>query len=351
MIEKISKRINKAILEKVFPGCVIGFESPCIKLTIIPFGSHTYDSSLTPMQEDSIFDVASITKAIPTSSLALQLIDKGLLHLEDRLIDFVPEFGNSSREKVLIRHLLTQTLNYNFRLSALKNSGPDGILNAILLTEFSSEPGSTFFYTNATSILLGMVVEKLNKECLAVTAQREFFEPLAMARTSFFPEQFPKQDIVPTEMDTWRGRLIQGEIHDESAFVLRQKMVAGSAGLFSTVPDLMRFLQMLVNNGIWQGRRYFSDHSMRQMQTNQISGLGLYAGLGWELYQKRYMGDFCTSQTIGKTGFTGCVCMCDLPRQTAMVLLSNYTFPARKPDMQAIDSVRRDIADIIFSLN
>jgi CubicO group peptidase (beta-lactamase class C family) len=350
MIEKISKRIKRAILEKVFPGCVVGFVSPHAEQRIAAFGRHTYDPSSPSMKEDSIFDVASITKAIPTSCLALQLIDKGELHPDDRLIDHVPEFSNSSREKVLIRHLLTQTLNYNFRLSALKDSGPDGILNAILTTEFPSEPGSTFFYTNATSILLGMVVEKLNKECLAVTAQREFFDPLAMKRTSFFLEQFSKQDIVPTEIDAWRGRLIQGEIHDESAFVLRQKMVAGSAGLFSTVPDIMRFLQMLLNNGVWQGRRYFSDNSMRQMQTNQIPGLELFAGLGWELFQKRYMGSFCSGRTIGKTGFTGCVCICDIPGQTAMVLLSNYSFPARKPDMQEIDSVRRDIADIIFSM-
>jgi CubicO group peptidase (beta-lactamase class C family) len=349
MIEKINERINRAILEKVFPGCVVGFVSPHAEQTIAAFGTHTYDVSSSSMKQDSIFDVASITKAIPTSSLALQLIDKGMLHPDDRLITYVPEFSNSSREKVLIRHLLTQTLNYNFRLSALKDAGSDGILNAIFTTEFPNEPGSSFFYTNATSILLGMVVEKLNKECLAVTAQREFFDPLEMERTSFFPDQFRKQDIVPSEIDAWRGRMVWGEIHDESAFVLRQKMVAGSAGLFSTAPDLMRFFQMLLNNGKWQGRRYFSDNSIRQMQTNQIPGLGLYAGLGWELNQKRYMGSFCTSQTIGKTGFTGCVCICDIPRQTAMVLLTNYTFPARKPTMQAIDIVRSDIADIIFS--
>jgi CubicO group peptidase (beta-lactamase class C family) len=349
MIEKITERINKAILERVFPGCVVGFVSPRSELTVAAFGSHTYHSSSPHLKQDSIFDVASITKAIPTSSLALQLIEKEKLHPDDRLIDYVPEFNNSSRGKVLIRHLLTQTLNYNFRLSTFKDSGPEEILNAILTTEFPNEPGSTFFYTNATSILLGMVVEKVTNKCLAVTAQKEFFDPLAMGRTSFYPEQFSKHDIVPTEFDTWRGRVIQGEIHDESAYVLRQKMVAGSAGLFSSVPDLMRFLQMLLNNGMWQGRRYFSDISMRLMQTNQIPGLGLYTGLGWELYQKRYMGDFCSSQTIGKTGFTGCVCICDVPRQTAMVLLSNYTFPARKPDMQAIDSVRRDIADIIFT--
>ena len=349
MIEKIRDRINKAILEKVFPGCVIGYTSPYSEQIVASFGRHTYAPSSPAMEKDSIFDVASVTKAIPTASLAIQLVDKGKLHLDDKLVDYIPEFNNSSREKVKIRHLLTQTLNYNFRLSALKDKGPDGILNAIFNTEFPTEPGSTFFYTNATSILLGMVVEKVTKECLAVTAQKEFFGPLGMSSTSFFPEQFSRQTIVPTEIDPWRGRLIHGEIHDESAFVLRQKMVAGSAGLFSTAADLMRFLNMLLNDGVWQCRRYFSGRSILQMQSNQIQELGLCAGLGWELNQKRYMGNFCSSRTIGKTGFTGCVCMCDIPKQTAMVFLSNYVFPARKPDMQAIDNVRRSIADIIFA--
>jgi CubicO group peptidase (beta-lactamase class C family) len=348
MKQQIAERILRAIEEKIFPGCVVGFVLSRGKPTVMAFGYHTLDADSRPMTENSIFDVASITKAIPTSSLALRCLDRGWLDLNDTLIKYVPEFSNSHREKVLIRHLLTQTLNYNFRLSALKDSGPQGILDAILSTEFPNEPGSTFFYANATSILLGMVVEKLYGECLAVTAQREFFGPLGMAKTSFFPEQFPKQEIVPTEIDPWRGKTVQGAIHDESAFVLRKIMVAGSAGLFSTGPDIMRFLNMLLNNGVWGGKRYFSSHCMDQIQTNQIAHLGLQGGLGWELEQNRYMGRRCPKKTIGKTGFTGCVCMCNIPGGAAMVLLSNCTFPKRRPDSQAIDAVRRDVADIVF---
>src|SRR5271157_3610272 len=349
MERRIEARVLRAINEKVFPGCVVGFLSGGTQHAVLAFGRHTFDAVSKAMDKDSIFDVASITKAIPTSSLALQLIDTGRLRLDDKVKRFIPEFSSSRSERVLVRHLLTQTVNYNFRLSSLKDSGPQAILNAICTSELSDEPGSTFFYSNATSILLGMVVEKVFGECLAVSAQREFFDPLGMARTSFFTDGFSRDDIVPTEIDPWRRRTIQGEVHDESAWALRQVMVAGSAGLFSTVPDILRFLRMLLNDGFHEGRRYFSASCLEQMVTNQTPSLGLQAGLGWELNQERYMGSVCSRSTIGKTGFTGCVCMADMAAKSAMAMLSNWTYPSRKADTAAIDCVRRDIADIVFS--
>jgi len=332
----------------MFPGCVLGVVTPNAEPEIIALGRFTYDIDAPKMQTDSVFDVASVTKAIPVSSLALQLIDKGDLRLDDRLIRYVPKFNNSSRERVLIRHLLTHTLNYNFRLSSYKNSA-DEVLNAILSSEFTHEPGASFFYSNATSILLGMVIEKVYNDCLATIAKRELFDPLGMSESSFFAEDFDKKRIVPTEIDPWRNRVICGEVHDESAWVLRSKMIAGSAGLFTTVPDILKFLKMLLGKGMVQGRRYFSETILEQMQSNQISCLNLQTGLGWELFQKRYMGENCTEHTIGKTGFTGCVCVCDIQRQKAFALLSNYTFPHRKPDSKAMDCVRHDIADILWN--
>jgi CubicO group peptidase (beta-lactamase class C family) len=349
MEQKIAARISRAIEENVFPGCVAGFLSRKSPQTVLAFGRQTYDPASPPLHENSIFDVASITKAIPTSCLALRSMDAGKLRLDDRVNEYLPKLRNSYKDKLLVRHLLTQTVAYGFRLSALKDLGAKGILNAILTTEFAAEPGSTFFYSNATSILLGMVVEKLREECLAVSAQREFFDPLGMTRTSFFPEEFPTDEIVPTEVDPWRGRTIVGEVHDESAWVLRQSMVAGSAGLFSTVPDILRFLGMMLDDGFTGGTRYFSKDCIEQMCTNQVAHLGLQTGLGWELNQARYMGTCCSQSTIGKTGFTGCVCMCDMQRRCALVILSNCTFPSRKPDTRAIDGVRRDIADMVFS--
>ncbi len=348
MERAIESRISRAIDEKVFPGCVVGYVGRNTAPVVLAFGRHTYDSDSVTMSSDSIFDVASITKSIPTSSLALQSIDRGALALDDRVVDFVPEISFSKRNDVLIRHLLTHTLACNVRMSSLKDSGPDGILDALFSTELAADPGTSYFYSNATSILLGMVVEKIRGESLSVCAQRELFEPLGMTKTSFFPERFLRNTIVPTEIDPWRSRTIQGEIHDESSWVLRQTMVAGSAGLFSTVGDILRFLAMLLDNGYAKGTRYFSEKCVGEMCANQIPHLGLQTGLGWELNQTRYMGGACTPYTIGKTGFTGCVCMADLAAGTGLALLSNYTYPFRKPDRLAIDAVRREIADIVF---
>ncbi len=348
MKQRIAQRLQRAIDEKVFPGCVAGFAVNGMQPEFLAAGRHTYDAGSPEMTRDSIFDVASITKAIPTSSLSLLCIDRGMLGLNDRLARYVPEFKGVHRDTVLVRHLLTQTLSFGHRLSALRNQGAEAILEAITSPEILEEPGSRYAYANATSILLGMVVEKVFGESLAVSAQREFFDPLRMTRTTFFPERFSREEIVPTEIDSWRGRIVHGEIHDESAYILRKVLVAGSAGLFSTAPDILCFLTMLLNGGALWGREFFSQDCLDLMRTNQIGPMGLTTGLGWELDQSRYMGTHFPKNTIGKTGFTGCVCMCNIPQRMAMVLLSNYTFPARKADSQTIDCVRRDVADIIF---
>lgn len=346
---EIQNKIIQAIEEKMFPACVVGVVRTNGNRFVVPGGKFTFDAGAQTVQENTIFDVASVTKSIPTSSLALKLIDEGRLKMEDKLINFVPEFCNSDREDVLIKHLFTQTLDYDFRLSAYKNKSANEILNVIFTTEFKSKPGTKFFYTNATSILLGIVVEKIFKGFLDKLGEKYFFEPLKMARTSFDPlQKFKKEEIVPTEAQEWRGSIVQGEVHDESAHVLRQKMVVGSAGVFSTVPDLLNFLEMLLNNGSLGGKKYFSPEIIKQMQTNQLADIGQYLGLGWELNQSRYMGKHCRPKTFGKTGFTGCVCICDIEREVGFVILSNYTYPIRKPDAILINKFRSDIADIIF---
>jgi len=351
MKELIKNRILRAIEQKVFPGCVVGIIRKNGERIVLPFGRFTYEEEAKPVKKDTIFDVASITKSNHTSCLALKLIDEGRLKLEDRLIKFVPEFRNSDRENVLIKHLLTQTLAFDHRvsLSSSKDKTPDEILEVIFTTEFENKPGRRYFYLNATSILLGLVVERIFAKKLDELAEEIFFNPLQMRRTTFFPlKKFEKDEIMPTEIDNWRGRIIQGEVHDESAFTLQSKLIVGSAGLFTTVPDLLNFLEMLLNKGELDRKKYFSPEMVELMHTNQLELIGGKIGLGWELCQPRYMGQYCTPKTFGKTGFTGCCCLCDISKEVGIVLLSNYTFPKRKPDATLINQVRRDIADIVF---
>lgn len=346
----IKNKIEQAISEGLFSACVVGVVRADGWRSVVAAGGYAAEDGLfIKIGEDAIFDVASVTKSIPTSSLALKSIDEGLLRVDDQLIKYVPEFRNSDREKVLIKHLLTQTLDYGFRLSDYRDRTPEEILEVIFSAEFKSSPGTKFYYTNATSILLGLVVEKVFGKTLGQLGDEHFFKPLGMERTTFKPlEKFGKDEIVPTEIQDWRGGLVHGEVHDESAYVLGKKTVVGSAGLFSTAPDLLNFLEMLLNNGVYGGKKYFSSKIMEQSQANQLDDLGLYAGLGWELNQPRYMGNNCSDKTFGKTGFTGCSAVCDIPRKVGFTILSNFTYPTRKADSSSINKFRSDIANIIF---
>jgi len=349
MEDRIRYRLEKAVTDSVFPGGVVGVVDTFGNQSIIPGGRFTYEKSAPIVKRDSIYDVASITKSIPVASLALYLIDRRMLTLDQKIAETLPALRTNFRDEITARHLLSQSLSFTEPLSSYKDLGADEIIEKILTTQFSEPPGEHMSYSNATSILLGLLIEELSGKSLPELAQEIFFNPLRMQDTSFYPEDLPGDRIVPTEHDRWRGRVIRGEVHDESAFILREKIVPGSAGLFSTAPDLLKFLRMLLNRGKIQGRQFFSEAMISAMATNQLqSGHGV-VGLGWELDQPRYMGKNRTAHTIGKTGFTGCVVLCDIGLGKAFVILSNYHFPNRKQSVAALDALRRDIADIVFS--
>ncbi len=346
--EVIRMMCANAIQQELFPSCVVGVVTKSGNRIIVPCGHPTYDSASTSVQADTIYDVASITKSIPTSCLALKLIDEGKLGLEDKIVKHIPEFRNSYRAQVSIRHLLTQTLDCSYRLSLFKSNPPEMILDAILMGEFNAPPGTKFFHTNSSSILLGMVIERSSGTSLDRLAQDYFFGPLGMSRTSFHPRMFNNDEIVPTEIDSWRGGVIRGKVHDETAYVLQSIMTPGSAGLFSTAPDLLSFCEMLLNQGRYRDQIYFSPTIIELMQTNQLEAIGAMASLGWDLHQRTFMGNFSSVNTFGKTGFTGCSCLCDIPRGVGIVILSNHQFPGRKNNNNAINEFRQSIADTVF---
>jgi CubicO group peptidase (beta-lactamase class C family) len=122
----------------------------------------------------------------------------------------------------------------------------------------------------------------------------------------------------------------------------------GHAGLFSTAPDILNFLEMLLNDGIYSDKRFFSSEIINKMRTNQIPELGDFTGLGWELNQPRYMGEHCSPSTFGKTGFTGTLCVCDIEKEIAYVILTNRSFPKRTSDSTAINAFRNAIGEIVL---
>ena len=346
-LRQLQLRLDKAVYDGAFPGCSCGIVVEG-ETHFVSSGRVSNEPNSPLVEENTIYDVASVTKAIPTASLALKCIEYKKFSLSSALIEYVPEFTGSFRDEITLFHLLTHTLDFDFRLSSCKDLPPKEILNSILNAKMQSKPGLKFCYANATSILLGLMIERAMGTTLDILADRLFFKPLELKNTSFFTSAFYLKSIVPSEIDPWRNRVILGEVHDESAWALRPFMIAGSAGLFSTVLDLARFVQVILFKGEFQGNRFFNESTIKEMHTNQRPyQTGEWAGLGWELNQP-YMGKKRTVQTFGKTGFTGCAVVICPERETGIILLSNYTYPCRKNSREMINQIRSDIADLVF---
>lgn len=347
MIKKVTSLLEDAVKQRIFPGCAAAIIEEN-KKTVLTFGRYTYGVDSLSVNENSVFDVASITKAIPVSSLALKLIELNKLNLDEPMVSFIPEYNGNYRTEIKVCHLLTQTLSFSFRLSECKNNTPDQILNCILNADLKEKPGKFYSYANATSILLGMVIERCSGLSLESAARMYFFDPLEMDHTSFYPEKFDRSCIVPTEIDKWRNGIVQGEVHDESAWALRP-MIVGSAGLFSTIKDLSNFAQMLINEGNYHNTSIFDKDTIKSIYQNKYSNSESSIGLGWELNQPETMGEQLSKCVFGKTGFTGCSIAVNPLKKTAYILLSNYLYPERRKDRSEINQIRRKIAEMILN--
>ncbi|MEI7777116.1 MAG: serine hydrolase [bacterium] len=346
----IQERLEQAVKDRVFPGCVLGIVNKEGQRKIFTVGSLTYDPNSPAVVSDIMYDLASVTKAIPGSAILLKLIDENKISLEDRLVDYVPEFGNfENKKEVKIKHILTYTLDLEIpSMASLKNKSPEDISDIVIKAPLKSVPGSKYLYTNSTAFFIHLIVEKFTGRTIDKLADEFFFKPLQMSRTTFYPEKFDKTTIAPTEIDEWRGRVIQGEVHDESTYTLRRKYLVAIAGLFSTVPDLLTFEEMLLNGGLLRGKRYFSEEIVKEMYNNQIHNTDEPAGLGWEINQPIFMGKYA-EEIFGKSGFTGTMILINPKKGVALALLSNRIYPKRHADRGAANyKLRNDIADMVF---
>jgi CubicO group peptidase (beta-lactamase class C family) len=327
MPNKIHQRVVQAINERVFPGCVVGIVRENGIQEILPFGKFTYDADAPSVQEDTMYDLASVTKSVPVAALALLYISEGRMRLSDPVKKYLPELQNDYGATVedLLRYRVSGP-----RLSTLQLRTFEEIRTHILETGFSAPPGDAA-YSNIPAFLLGIILERVGSGILPALAYTYFFGPLGMHDTTFFPHDIAR--IAPTEIVD--GVEVRGIVHDESARVFAHaRRTVGHAGLFSTAPDLLAFLDVLL---------YGDFGAVTQ---------GAQIGLGWQVDQPWFMGQHSAKHTFGKTGFTGTSLVCDAKRQIGFVILSNRTYPKRPADASSLTSVvnrfRADIADIIL---
>ena len=349
MIENIKRLINQAIEDGVFPGanyCLIA-------------GNQTYiDSfgykSMYPKKEenslDTVYDMASLTKVVSTTTAIMLLLERGRLRLYDSVVKYLPRFRH---QDILIWDLLTHTSGLQADIPrANKLKSRDETLELIWNLDPVYEKNTKIVYSDIGFILLGLIVEAVSGKPLDVFARKNIFDPLMMYNTGFNPQN--EELCAPTEerRDEIYNGYLRGKVHDEKAYILGG--VAGHAGLFSTVGDISKFIEMIMNRGYFQGRRFFSEPTVDLLFTpqvemkNGISLVGSCRSLGW-IIQGSYSsaGDLASRQTISHTGFTGTNIFIDRVNNVGFAMLSNRVHPTRKN--HKIISFRSKLGSYIIS--
>jgi CubicO group peptidase (beta-lactamase class C family) len=247
--------LEKAIAARAFPACSLAATFRGELVVHKALGHFTYNLASPEVTPTSLFDLASLTKVVATTAMAMLLYERGVLDLEAPVTAVVPEFaggldGNDPRRTaVTVRMLLAHSSGLPaYEKLFLRAQIRDELLRAAFATELTAAPGVRAEYSDIGFIILGIALERLVDEALDAFCQREIFGPLGMAHTTFNPTQAMKESIPPTADDrSFRHRVIQGEVQDENASVLGG--VAGHAGLFSTGEDLAIFAHTMLNGG------------------------------------------------------------------------------------------------------
>jgi len=292
--------------------------------------------------ERTIYDLASLTKVVGTTTAVMILFDEGKLHLDDRVVQYIPEFGGGAKDNVTIRMLL----EHRSGLPAGRDlwrmaSTPEEARAAVISTPLFAPPGQYVEYSDLGADMLGFVVEAVSGEKLDQFLQTRVFGPLGMSDTRFRPDGSLRGRIAPTELNPPRGYPLRGEVHDENAYALGG--VAGHAGLFSTASDLAVFAQMLLNGGSYNGTRIVADSTVKLFTRRAAST----RAMGWDTCGgKGSCGTYLSPTAYGHTGFTGTSLWIDPEREMFVVLLTNRVHDARaRRPAKVISDVRADLAD------
>ena len=335
--------LDKAITDRACPGGVLAVGHKG-ELFVHAFGRQTYAANSAKVNETTIYDTASLTKPVVTTTLAAMLSEAGQLDIGAPISRYLPQWpcgpDHDHRARVTIAHLLTHSSGlppHKDYFVKLKGSGE--ILGAALAEPLAYEPGAQSIYSDIGFILLGAIIERLTGGPLDALAQERIFCPLGMADTMFRPPKSLRPRMAPTErISGSRKRVVHGEVHDENAAAMGG--VAGHAGMFSTGPDLAIFCQMLLNGGIYAHRRILRRQTVAQF----ISAAPLAKNkrtLGWNMpTEPSSSGRYFSKQSAGHTGFTGTSIWIDPHKELFVVLLTNANRTHPNPDDDEIRHVQ-----------
>ena len=326
--------VQDAIREGQIPGAVllVGHDGQVIYRKA--FGNRSLEPRREPMTVDTIFDIASLTKVVATTTAVMQLVQRGQMRINDPVAKYIPEFAQNGKEDITVRELLT---HYSGMPKDLDLSTPwqgrDKAFQMAYEEKPAFPPGSRLLYSDVNFITLGALVERVSGTSFDAYCAQKIFGPLRMTHTRFLPPAAWRSKIAPTEFDQ-EGKMLRGVVHDPTA--RRMGGVAGHAGVFSTADDLSKFAQALLS-----GSTVLPALLVEKMTTPQQPPTAQeLRGFGWDIdspYSSN-RGELLPVGSFGHTGFTGTSLWIDPTTRTYIILLTNAVHPRGKGSAIALRS-------------
>jgi len=352
----VDREVTGAVEKGVFPGAVVLVHQAGTVLYRRATGWRSLEPSRTPLSEETVFDLASLTKPLATTVAFMLLVKNKRLRLDDRVSRFFPNFGTYGKAPITFRHLLSHSSGlpawrpYYQEIAARETKeGRVGLLGTRSAREFvytqlqraksEAPPGQRAVYSDLGFMLLGAVIEELSGLELDQFCRDKIFRPLGLQWTSFINLEMLRrrrlhpmvEKFAPTERCPWRKRVLCAEVQDDNAYAMGG--VAGHAGLFSTVDDLDRLVSCLL--ACYRGESTFVPQAlMRECWTRDSSVPGSTWALGWDTPSPEHSsaGELFSPQSVGHLGFTGTSLWIDLEQHVHVIVLSNRVHPRRDND-------------------
>ncbi len=370
-LTRIDTIVEAEIAAGQLPGAVVHVARRGKLVWSRAYGDRALEPAREPMTTETLFDLASLTKVVATATSVMVLVDQGLVRLGDPVARYIPEFAANGKRAITVEQLLIHRsgLIADNELQDYEQGPAKAIENLWRLAPIAAV-GSRFIYSDVNYLVLGELVRRVSGKPLDQFAAESIFAPLGMSSTGFNPlQRFGAGVAARTAPTEKRGggavvpstgerqvdgesRWMRGEVHDPRAWLLGG--VAGHAGLFSTADDLSIYCQMILNGGIYQGKRLLSPLAVRRMIEGRPSGGngvdGVVRGLGWDLFTgfSANRGDLFPIGSVGHTGFTGTSLWIDPSSETFVVFLSNRVHPRLDPVQPAdVSSLRGRVASVV----
>ena len=319
--------MEKAVSDTVFPGASLAILYKGEVVFHKAFGRMTYSPQSRPAKTTTLYDLASLTKAVATTSIAMQLVEHDSISLHTTVSSYLPHFGKNGKERVTIEQLMRHTSGLRAHTFFAKScTTPDDLFKAIEADTLLTVPGTATLYSDLNFMLLGHIIERITGHTLAANFHKRFAAPLGMSSTLFTPPPSMLWRIAPVDKDTlWPFKVPRPLVNDQNAALLDG--IAGHAGLFSTTGDLLVIMKMIMQGGSLNHHLYFHSATLQKF----LSRTEYPRAIGWDLRSiegHSSAGELFSTSSYGHLGYTGTSIWVDPERDLAVILLSNRVYPS-----------------------